>query len=43
VPIALNPNKELEKLAKKRGWKILRENDDVIRGIANAGKGVEEL
>ncbi len=30
IPVALNPNKDLKAIASKRGWTVLRENDDVV-------------
>ncbi|MBI2076041.1 MAG: HAD family phosphatase [Candidatus Aenigmarchaeota archaeon] len=33
VPVALNPNKELESAATEKGWKILRETDDVVEEV----------
>ena len=33
IPVALNPNKDLEKAATKNGWIILRETDDVVEEV----------
>ena len=33
VPVAINPNKELESAATEKGWKILRETDDVVEEV----------
>lgn len=34
-PIAFNPNNNLAKVAKRRGWKIVVERKDVVFGISN--------
>jgi len=34
-PIAFNPNLNLEKVARRRGWKIVVEKKDVIYNISN--------
>ena len=34
IPIALNPTADLKKIASKKGWIIMRENDDVVGEVA---------
>ena len=33
IPIAINPNKELEIMASEKGWTILKENDKVVETV----------
>jgi len=40
IPIALNPNNELRKIATERGWSILIENDDVVEEVKKLVNGV---
>ena len=35
IPIALNPTPDLKKIASKKGWIIMHENDDVVREVEN--------
>ncbi len=33
IPVAVNPSKELERIARKKRWPVIRENDDVVEKV----------